>query len=151
MNTYIEQLKARFAQNKEGIFHSLNFELMEIVGEKLSLTIRAEKWAVLSHSEPEIHTGLITLLLDSIFGFAVMANLKEPAAIATINLNINFIESVEIDSDFRIEVEVVEINGSIAIVQGDVLIDSTGTRAAYGNGSFMIGTKGPSLMNGGTI
>jgi len=148
MNTYIEQLKARFAQNKEGIFHSLNFELMEMVGEKLSLTIKPERWAALSTSEPVVHTGLITLLLDSIFGFAIMASLKEPVAIAMINLNIDFIENVGIDTDFRIEVEIVELNGSLAIVQGDVFIDSTGTRAAYGNGSFMIGTKGPSFMNG---
>ncbi len=145
MSDFINHLQERFAQGSHGVFGTLDIEINSASCGQVSLAIQPDGWAALHDDEPTVHSGLLTLLLDSIFGFAVISSLETPMAIATIDLKIDFLRDVHVAEKLLVEARVVDAPDIFAHTEGEVRVQKTGLLIARGNGSFMVGTKGPSF------
>lgn len=90
----------------------------------------------------DIHGGLLTIIMDSIFGLSVFTALEEVKPIATINLRTDYLQSVAPGGRVACAAECRRRRGDIAYVTGDVTDEKTGAVLASGAGAFMIGTRG---------
>jgi len=92
--------------------------------------------------EPQVHGGVLTVLLDSIFGFSVYTSLDDLKPIATINLRTDYIRLPEVGDEVVCRARTERIRDDVAYVSGD-LVARDGELLARGAGAFMIGTRGP--------
>jgi len=92
--------------------------------------------------ETRAHRGAYTLVLDTVFGFAVFARLQKPKAIATINLRTEYLRPVEFGEKIICSAECFSIDDSIARARGEI-VDYDGRPLASATGAFMIGSRGP--------
>ena len=89
------------------------------------------------------HTGLLTIILDSIFGMTVFTTLEAFKPIATVNLRTDYIGPARIGARLLCECEADGMRGDIAYVRGRLLNESDRALIATGAGAFMIGTRRP--------
>jgi len=89
--------------------------------------------------------GVITTILDSLFGLAVMVELNAPSPIATVNLRIDFVDTVPVSGDLLFNARCTGIDERIARTEGVCTLQSTGAPVARAIASFAIGTKGPAF------
>ncbi len=90
-----------------------------------------------------IHGGLMTIIMDSIFGLTVFTALEEIKPIATINLRIDYIATAKAGARAVCAAHCIAVNDDIAFVSGDLKIEDDGRLLATGSGAFMVGTRGP--------
>lgn len=90
-----------------------------------------------------IHGGLMTIIMDSIFGLTVFTALEEIKPIATINLHIDYIANAEAGMRAVCAAHCIAVRDDIAHVSGDLKIEADGRLLATGSGAFMVGTRGP--------
>jgi uncharacterized protein (TIGR00369 family) len=146
MADLIKHLRERFEQGSHPFFGKLDIEIIQASDGHVSLLIQPDTWAALNKDEPIVHSGLITLLLDTVCGMAVMSSMENPLAIATIDLKIDHIRDINIAEQMLIEAKVVESSGTVSYTDGQVRGQKSNQLIAKANGSFMIGTKGPSII-----
>lgn len=145
MSDFINHLQERFADGGHGVFGTLDIEIKSASKGQVSLIVQPDKWAALHEDDPTVHSGLLTLLLDSVFGFSVISSLETPTAIATIDLKIDFLRDLPIDEKLLVEARVADAVDTFSHAEGEVRAAKSGLLIARGNGSFMVGTKGPSF------
>lgn len=91
-------------------------------------------------SQPEIHGGIAATLIDTAGGLALRTTLEDPVegGVATINLNVNYLERAT--GDLTAVGEVVRSGGSVGV--SEVTVESEtdeGTRrVATGQGSYRL-------------
>lgn len=91
----------------------------------------------------EIHGGLLTIIMDSIFGLSVFTGLDELKPIATVNLRSDYFAAVNAGDRLVCAAECRRIRNEIAYVSGDLTREADGALVAAGSGAFMVGTRGP--------
>lgn len=103
-----------------------------------------------SHSSRDAcaHNGAYTIILDTVFGFAVLARLQEPKAIATINLKTEYLRPIEIGERIICSAECHALDNIVARARGEIL-DYDGRPLASATGAFMIGSSGPDFSLSG--
>lgn len=87
-----------------------------------------------------IHSGLMTILLDTVMGFATWADLDEFKPLATINLQTDTYDFAVAGHPIVCEAICEGISDDVAIVRGKVT-SLDGTLLATGAGTFMVGTR----------
>ena len=142
----IKHLRDRFEQGSHPFFGKLDMEIGQASDGIVSLTIQPNEWAALHNDAPIIHSGLLALLLDTVCGMAVMSSLETPTAIATIDLKIDHVRDVAIAKKLLIEATVEEASEAISYTNGQVREEESHLLVAKAVGSFMVGTKGPSII-----
>lgn len=150
MSDFINHLRERFADGGHGIFGALDIKIKSVAKGEVSLVVQPDAWAALHDDEPTVHSGLLTFLLDSIFGFVVISSLETPASIATIDLKIDFLRDLPVDETLLVEARVADALDTFAHTEGEVRAEKSGLLIARGNGSFMVGTKGPTFGTTGS-
>lgn len=90
----------------------------------------------------QAHTGAYTIILDTVFGFAVFAKLQNLKAIATINLKTEYLGAVEIGAKIVCSAECHSLDGDIARLRGEI-VGEAGIPLASATGAFMISSSGP--------
>lgn len=95
-----------------------------------------------------IHGGAITALLDHTSGAAVMAALKEPMAIATLDLRIDYMKPAVPGEAITAEVTCLKVTHEVAFVRGSAFQSSPEDAIAHCTGAFMLlrGTPAPMLQ-----
>lgn len=93
--------------------------------------------------EGAVHGGLLTIVLDSIFGLAAFTVLDTLKPIATINLRTDYVSVVSPDGRVSCAATCRELRDDVAHVAGDVTDETSGALIATGSGAFLIGTRGP--------
>ena len=93
------------------------------------------------NADGKIHGGLLTIIMDSIFGMAAFTALDELKPIATINLRTDYLADIVAGGRVTCAAECVRLRGDIAYVAGDLRDETSGTIIATGSGSFIIGTR----------
>ena len=146
MADLIKHLRERFEQGNHSFFGKLDMEIGQASDGIVSLLIQPSEWSALHNNAPIIHSGLLTLLLDTVCGMAVMSSLETPMAIATIDLKIDHIRDIAITQKLVIEATVVESSEAISYTDGQVREEKSNLLVAKAVGSFMVGTKGPSII-----
>ncbi len=90
-----------------------------------------------------IHSSLLTIIMDSIFGLAAFTALDDLKPIATINLRTDYIAQIAPGGRVSCAAECRSLSDDVAHVQGDLTDEATGALVATGAGAFMVGTRGP--------
>lgn len=91
----------------------------------------------------KIHGGLLTIIMDSIFGLAAFTALDELKPIATINLRTNYLDDVAPGGRVTCAAECIRLRDEVAHVEGKLTDEENGRLIATSSGAFMIGTRGP--------
>jgi len=89
--------------------------------------------------------GVITTVLDSLFGLAIMLKLGAPTPIATINLRTDFLGSSPTVGELKFTARCVGIDSDIARAEGTCVEPLSGAIIAHSYAAFAIGTKGPAF------
>jgi uncharacterized protein (TIGR00369 family) len=85
-----------------------------------------------------VHGGYTATLLDSCMGCAVHTRLKPGQAFTTLELKVNFIRSVSVDTGpVRAEGKIIHVGGQIATAEGK-LIDGAGRLLAHATTTCLI-------------
>ena len=92
--------------------------------------------------------GVITTILDSLFGLAVMVELKAPTPIATVNLRTDFVGVPPGREPLLFTAQCTDLDDSLARTQGICTTELGGAPVARSFATFAIGTKGPVLDTG---
>ena len=130
------------------LFAQFEVTFIETLPERLVLKFTAQKQFVDREDRERLHSGLCTLILDSVMGGAVMGSLEKLQPIATINLTTQHTLRPALDDVLVCAGEVTSIKNQIAIVSGKVTCAKTNAIMASAIGSFMIGTRATPLAAG---
>jgi acyl-coenzyme A thioesterase PaaI-like protein len=144
LSPWLEGARQFFSQN-----HPLfaRFQLAPIAVDEHQVSIRAmlDDAFMFRPNSSEIFGGAMTIILDTVFGFAVIAHLQSLQPIATINLKAEYTAKANAGTTIECHAKCYAIRGPIAFVRGDILCVDTGKILATATGTFMIGTKGPNF------
>jgi len=126
------------------LFTSLNMEPVLIGKNKVTIAIDLpEKFA---GANEMAHHGLLTIVMDSILGLCVLTALDDLQPIATINLRLDFIEDIKVNSRAICEAECISVAHNVATVKADLYEKETNTHISQASGAFLIGTKASTVQ-----
>ena len=110
------------------------------------LKIKLEAPRAFSDSNPElVHTGLNTLLLDTVMGACVLGELKKPQPIATVKLSCNHLTMARIGEELVCSARYDGEENEIAYVTGEIRTIEDSRLLSSAIGTFMIGTAAKPL------
>lgn len=89
-----------------------------------------------------VHGGVVTTLLDTVSGLAVMASIPEKKPLATLDLRIDYLRPALAEEDIFGSAECHEITESIAFVRGIAYQKTFRKPVARCAGTFMLGATG---------
>ncbi|HSW13163.1 MAG TPA: PaaI family thioesterase [Solimonas sp.] len=84
-----------------------------------------------------IHTGVITMLVDSASGLAVLTAMPAPEPIATLDLRMDYLRPAHRDLDLVCRAECFRLTSHIAFVRTTVWQDDREAPVAIGQAAFM--------------
>lgn len=87
-----------------------------------------------------IHTGIITTLVDSICGMALLAHLGRFEAIATLDLRMDYLRPALKDKPLYCRASCYRLTSHIAFLRASVWQDDEAEPVAHSQGAFMIGS-----------
>ena len=90
-----------------------------------------------------VHGGVLTIILDTVFGFSVFSKLRNFQSIATVNLKTDYISTASTGLKIRCSAQCYALCDNIAYVRGEILEIENDTLVASATGAFMIGSGGP--------
>jgi len=128
--------------HEHSLFRSLNLEPV-LIG-KGRATFAVDLPADFADTDGAVHGGLMTIIMDSIFGLAVFTALEQLKPIATINLRTDYLASADTGTRVVCTSQCNDIHGDVAYVSGNIKTHSDNKLLATGSGTFMIGTRSPS-------
>ena len=114
----------------------MNFGLAELAEGRAVFTVEPAEY----HYNPigVVHGGLAATLLDSAMGCAVHSTLPAGAGYTTLELKVNFIRAMTVETGaVRWEAEVVHVGGRTAVAEGRVL-DAAGKLYAHATTTCLI-------------
>lgn len=85
-----------------------------------------------------IHTGVITTMIDSACGFAVIANTGKPISIATLDLRMDYLRPALRDKTIYVQAECYRTTRHIAFVRASAWQDSEQRLVATSTSAFML-------------
>jgi uncharacterized protein (TIGR00369 family) len=89
-----------------------------------------------------VHGGVITTLLDTLGGLAVMAAAPEGRPVATLDLRIDYLKPATPGMNIRGVAECYKLTASVAFVRGHAFHEDTSDPIAHCTGTFMISGTG---------
>ncbi len=130
-----------FLAHEHSLFRSLELQPILIGKGKAEFSMALP--ASFADADGDVHGGLYTIIIDSIFGLCVFTALEEIKPIATINLRTDYIGAIRPGDRAVCAADCEAIRGDVAYVSGRLTAESDGRLLATGAGAFMVGTKGP--------
>jgi acyl-CoA thioesterase len=83
-----------------------------------------------------VHGGVLAALLDTVLSQAIHTEVTSHTPLVTIELKVNYLAPAR-QGELVAEAEVIQVGGSVAVASGFVR-DSSGTRVAFGVGTFRL-------------
>lgn len=85
-----------------------------------------------------LHGGVVTTLIDTVSGLAVIAALDEPRRIATIDLRIDYVRPASPGEDLYAKAHCYKVTSQVAFVRCDAYQGDEDNLVASASGTFMI-------------
>lgn len=130
-----------FLAHEHSLFRSLS--LKPILIGKGKATFSMAMPATFADAAGDVHGGLFTIILDSIFGLTVFTALEEIKPIATINLRTDHVGAARAGARAVCAAKCAAICGDVAHVAGRLTLEGDGRLIATAAGAFMVGARGP--------
>ncbi|MDR3416562.1 MAG: PaaI family thioesterase [Nevskia sp.] len=84
-----------------------------------------------------IHTGVVTTLIDSLCGVALLAHIGCPARVATLDLRVDYLRPSRPGPDLRCRAECYRLTGQIAFLRASVWQEDPAAPVAAALAAFM--------------
>ena len=136
-----------FFSSAHPMFANFTFDFVKVERETLSVILNAEPVFIHHKDGNYLHSGLCTLVLDSIMGGSVMGCMERLQPIATINLNTQHSHRPVVGNRLLCTANVECIEHKVAVVNGRMSCEDTRKVLSTANGSFMIGTRSTPLAS----
>jgi len=131
--------------HEHSLFRTLDLEPMLIGKGKATFAVDLPK--DFAGAGGAIHGGLLTIVMDSIFGLCVFTALDKLKPIATINLRSDYLADATPGERVICSADCTKILDEVAFVTGKVTAINSGLLLASGSGAFMVGTRGISKVS----
>lgn len=89
-----------------------------------------------------LHGGAVTTLLDAACGASVFLKLREPSAIATLDLRVDFLGRAPAHRDVFARAECYHVTSSVAFVRAVAYVDDPSKPFASASATFALATRG---------
>lgn len=127
--------------------HALGLELIEI-GEGLARMRLPYDVRLIGNPETRVlHGGVVTTLIDACSGASVFMRIQRQIPIATLDLRIDYMGPAEPDRDVIARAECYRVTKNVAFVRAIAYHDDEARPIATSASTFMIGTKGRSVIS----
>ena len=88
-----------------------------------------------------VHGGYLATLMDSVLGSAVLTKLPRGSGAGTVNLNVNYVRKVDVESGLlRARAKVLHSGRSMLTASAEIT-DAAGKLCVHGTGTFLIYLK----------
>ena len=132
----MEGMRQRF-ETEHPLFGRLEFRTLRIARGDIAVSLRVPD----TFSDGDgVHTGFLTIVLDSIFGMATFLALDAPQPIATINLKTDTSALIPPGTRLTVEAACEGITDDVSIVRGRARTEG-GDLVATAAATFMVGTR----------
>jgi uncharacterized protein (TIGR00369 family) len=126
VSPHMRELGVRFSEASQGtVIGELPYRL-DLVGDPISGVL---------------HGGVVTTLLDSTAGAAVLSRIGAPMAIATLDLRIDYLRPSTPRATLRAKVECFKLTHHVAFTRGIAYNDDEADPVASVAGTFMLNTQ----------
>ena len=88
-----------------------------------------------------VHGGYLATLMDSSLGSAVLTKLPQGAGAGTVNLNVNYVRKVDMESGLLTARAKVQHSGRSMLTASSEITDAHGKLCVHGTGTFLIYQK----------
>ncbi|WP_375211056.1 PaaI family thioesterase [Hyphococcus sp.] len=141
MPPWAEVMRSFFSETHQ-LFAALQMEANKVAEDEVCVFSTVPDFFSYKDDDGSAHPGAYTIILDTVFGFAVFARIQKPKAIATINLKTEYLSPIEIGAKVICSAECHAVSGNIARTRGEIF-DYDGRPLASATGAFMIASGGP--------
>lgn len=135
----------RFFHSGHPISQFLKIDFEKAEGRTVSVLAEASEAFVSDPASGTIHSGFATLILDSVMGGSVMAQLDPIRPIATAGLTTQHLRRPQKGEMLRCEVVFQGIHADMAHMNGCITNADTDEILSTATGTFMIGTRAKPL------
>ena len=139
------ELASHFFSDAHPMFSQFNVDIKDISALGVEMEASLGPNFKTDPDNQHLHRGALTLLLDSAFGIALFAHIKELRPIATINLKTDYLLPAKSEATLLCRASCFSLDGDVARMQGNISDPSTQTVLAKATAAFMIGTQGPNF------
>jgi len=88
-----------------------------------------------------VHGGVLSAMIDSACGLAVLSKLTDPVSIATIDLSLHHIRPSSANRPIYAAAECCKLTRSVAFLRSTVYQEDENDLIAYGSATFMLGAN----------
>lgn len=134
-----------FFSSQHPISRHLGVRVLAVEDRTLSVAVEAGDCFLADAETGEMHSGLASLVLDTVFGGAVMGTLDRLQPIATIGLTTQHLRRPARGEGLVCRARMQGIHDDVAHVTGHLESAATGEVLSTATGSFMIGTRSKPL------
>jgi uncharacterized protein (TIGR00369 family) len=115
----------------------LGIELIRVDGRAVEARLPSKPEFLGDVEHQLIHTGVVTTLIDSICGLALIAHIGKPTRIATLDLRVDYLRPSRPGKDLNCRAECYRLTEQIAFLRAEVWQNDPATPVASGMGAFM--------------
>lgn len=134
-----------FFSNSHPLYLSLGMQPLVVTKDGVSVTCLPDESFSAGKNRPHLHSGVLTIILDTVFGMSVFARLQDMRSIATINLKTEYIKPVTANTLIKCTANCYAVRGDIGHVRGEIADAQSNQILATATAAFMIGTRGSSF------
>ncbi len=135
----------RFFSAAHPLVVCLSLRFLEGDHEKLSVAVTAPDAFLVDDQSGEMHSGLSTLLLDTVMGGLVLGAIEVLQPIATTGLTTQHLRRPRRGEELLCKAHCEGIHSDMAHITGQVIAADTGEVLSTATGLFMIGTRSKPL------
>jgi len=132
-----------FFSNAHPLFSRLDMKPVQIGDGDVCVTATLNGLFEYHANSQRAHGGALTILLDTVFGFAIFAQLRNFQSIATINLRTDYISPASTGLKVKCSAQCYARRDNIAYVRGEIREAENDLLVATATGAFMVGSRGP--------
>lgn len=110
-----------------------------------TLTMTAQDWMVGDPQSGRLHGGVVTALIDSVCGLAVLVAMPDPGPVATLDLRIDYLKPAVAGEILSATAECLKLTSQIAFVRASACVAGAEDHIAAAQASFIIKGRGGGL------
>ncbi|HWU69625.1 MAG TPA: PaaI family thioesterase [Stenotrophobium sp.] len=139
-NSYHQALGARFSRAVPHV-RALGIHIVEVCSTQVTAALPYRDDWLGDPVRGLIHTGVITTLVDSASGLAVLARLERYEPVATLDLRMDYLRPALRDLALNCRAECYRLTAHIAFVRASVWQDDAGAAVATSQSVFMLSSR----------